>query len=109
MALGTITRQTVAPGANTNNYMGGLRITVTQVVLDTSYPTGGSALSASQLGMTDVVLFAITSLVNVGANGPAEARYNIPNGTLQAFSATGEIANATNLSAATAEIVAFGY
>jgi hypothetical protein len=87
----------------------GLKITVTQVVLESSYVTGGTALTPQQLGQTNAVVFAISSLAAVGANGPSEVRYNIATGKLQAYGAAGEVTSATNLSASVAEIIAFGY
>lgn len=114
MALGAITVQPVMIGGSSSDpgelrATNGLKMTVTQVVLDSSYPTGGTALAPAALNLPNGVVFAITSLVTVGANGPAEARYNTATGKLQAFGPAGEIVAATNLSASTAEIVAFGW
>ena len=108
MALGAITPQKVSPDGGSTQYFGSLRCTVTTVVCDSSYPTGGSVLAASKLGLT-TVLFAIASLAVQGAGGLSEVYYNPVTGKLQAFTSVGEVANATVLSANTAQIVAFGY
>jgi hypothetical protein len=88
--------------------LGSLKVTNTDVVGDSSYPTNGTALTPAQLGLS-VVVFAITSVKVVGGNGPAEAYYDIPNSKLKCFTATGEVSNTTSLSGATIQITAFGY
>lgn len=102
MALGVVTP------VISNLVHGSERVTITTVVIGTAYPTGGVALTAAQLGLQNVA-HAVTSLKVVGANGPSEAYYDIVNSKLKAFSATGEVANATDLSGATVEITAFGF
>lgn len=83
-------------------------MTVSSVVLDSSYPTGGSVLTPAQLGLSSV-LFSNDQLVAQGAGGIASVNYNQTTGKIQAFAGTAEIANATNLSANTAQIQAYGY
>lgn len=110
MALGAITRQNINPaGGFGDQVFGSLRVVVTTVVLDTSYPTGGSPLTPQQLGLEVACLFAIASLAVQGAGGISEVYYNPVTSKIQAFSSTGEITAATPLQANTAQIVAFGY
>jgi hypothetical protein len=112
MALGTITPINANPagpaGVAAPQPLGSQKVTINTVVLDSSYPTGGSPLTPAQLGLT-VVLFVIASMQTVGAGGVSEVSYNSATSKLQAWSSTAEIANATVLSANTAQIVAFGY
>lgn len=108
MALGTITRNPSNHSATADAIVGDLKVTSTSIVGDSSYPTGGSTVTPSQLGLSNVV-FAITSVQTVGANGPAEAYYNPSTQKLQAFTGTGEVASTTSLSGATINVVAFGY
>lgn len=111
MALGTITPRTIDPTgapAGTPMVLGAIKMTVTDVVMDTSYPTGGSALSAAQLGLTRV-LFAISEVSVVGAGGMTEVHYSVSTNKLKAFTGTAEVANTTDLSANTVQVVAFGY
>lgn len=89
--------------------MGDERVTITNVTLDASYPTGGYPLTPAQLGGLGTVRYAISSGVVVVATGPSETYYNIAAGKLQCFSAAGEIANATSLAGAVCQVVAYGY
>jgi hypothetical protein len=92
--------------------IGDLKVTVTNVVGDSSYPTGGSAITAQQLGLPTTVLFSQTEVAassgtNCASTGSA---YNSSTGKLVCFANTGvEVANATNLSGITWQIIAFGY
>lgn len=60
---------------------------------DTSYPTGGYALSANQLGLSKVFGLIAES------PGGYDLQYNRTTGKLQVFNGSTEVANATNLSA----------
>lgn len=91
-----------------NDVHGNQRKTITDVVMDNSYPTGGEPLTAAQLGL-QLVQDAECEVVARGANGPVSANYDIANAKLKALSATGEVANLTDLSAATVRVVAYGY
>lgn len=86
---------------------GAERYTVTDVTFDSSYPTGGEALTAADLGLT-TVNFAITSIKTAGAGSVTEAFYVTSTGLLKAYAAAAEIANTTDLSAVVVQIVAFG-
>lgn len=114
MALGTITQLGVDPhtaSAVPVNGLGDFRVTVTTVVGDSSYPTGGTALSAQQLGLLNTVSFALCFVTGSAANNAAiAASYNTSTGKLQMWSGTtlAETAAATNLSGLTITIVAFG-
>lgn len=90
-----------------NDVTGNFRVTVTDVLLDSSYATGGEALLPSDLGLQRVY-HAICEVKARGANGPISARYDIANQKILALSGTGEVANATDLSAATVTVTAFG-
>jgi hypothetical protein len=86
---------------------GAERVTVTDVTFDSSYPTGGESVTAADLGLTSVT-FAITSIKTAGTGSVTEAFYVTSTGLLKAYTAAAEVANATDLSAVTAQIVAFG-
>lgn len=120
MALGTITNVAADPHGLTNAFaFGDFKVTVTTVVGDSSYPTGGTALTGKQLGLpVGQVLFTIDQIVaSSGSNDSAiAAKYNTSTGNLQMFSGTdgagvpfAETANTTNVSGLTVQIVAFGY
>lgn len=114
MALGTITNLTVDPHSSSQAVpiaLGDVRLTVTTVVGDSSYPTGGTALTAAQLGLS-VVLFAICSVTGSASNNAAiHSSYNIATGKLQMWSGAtlAETANTTNVSGLTITVLAFGY
>ena len=111
MALGTITNNAVNHISGTIAVPGDLKVTNTDVVGDSSYPTNGSALTPAQLGMqSGVVIFAISSIKVIGAVGsPAEVYYDIPNQKLKVFTTGGEMGSTTVLSASTFQVTAFGY
>lgn len=115
MALGTITNLAVDPHSASAQPLGAgdLRITVSTVVGDSSYPTGGTALTGAQLGLpVGQVQFAICSVTGSASNNAAvAASYNTATGKLQCWSGTtlAETASTTNLSGLTVTVVAFGY
>jgi hypothetical protein len=112
MALGTLTPIIDQPtGATTPHVEGNLKVSVTNVVGDSSYPTGGSALTPAQLGL-NVVLFAQTeTIATTGTNcASTGSAYITGTSKLQCYANTGaEVANATNLSGITWQIIAWGY
>lgn len=84
--------------------VGDRRLSVTNLTFDTSYPTGGYAVTPSTfgLGVVDAVL----------ADNPSgyDVYYNAATGKVQVFSSGNtEVVAATNLSAVTAHVVAFGH
>lgn len=91
-----------------NHVLGDERMTVTDVVLDTSYPTGGYAITPAQLGF-NVVVHGISGVKVAGAGGIVNAHYLPSTGKLVCYTATAEIASATDVSAETVQITAFGY
>ena len=117
MALGTITNVIADPHSNTQAVpirIGDVSVTVTTVVGDGNYPTGGTALTAAQLGLSSTVLFAVCTVAGSAANnGGSNATYNLSTGKLQVFvlttGALAEVVNTGNLSGLTITIVAFGY
>ena len=92
------------------------RLTVTQITGDTSYPTGGTAVTAAQLGLNSVG-GAICTVQGSAANNTATgASYNVATGKLQMWATTGttpdantEAANASNLSGLTITVLAWGF
>jgi hypothetical protein len=109
MALGTITRNSTNSQNTADASVGNLKVTSTDVVGDSSYPTGGSTLTPAQLGLGTVV-FAVTSIKVTGAVGAAsEAYYDVPTSKLVVYTTAGQVANTTVLSSNTFQITAFGY
>ena len=109
MALGTITQNAINPSGGGLQSGGATRVTNTTIVGDGSYPTGGSSLTAAQLGLT-VVLWANTQIKVIGAVGAvAEAYYDIPTSKLLVYTTGGQVANTTVLTTNTFEITAYGY
>jgi hypothetical protein len=86
---------------------GAERYTVTDVLFDSSYPTGGEPLTASDLGLTTVA-WAVSSIKTAGTGSVTDVFYDITNSKLKAYAAAAEIANTTDLSAVSAQVVAFG-
>lgn len=89
-----------------------LRLNVVRVTFDSSYPTGGESLTAAQLGLNKVtVVIPLTASGYVG-------EYDLTNSKLKAFYGDNnnasdgplvEVANTTDLSAVTMNLVVIGY
>lgn len=78
------------------------------VVFSSSYATGGEALTLATLGWAAAdVAFALAVVKVAGANGPVHVFYDIGTEKLLAYSATAQVANATDLSAVTARVHVF--
>jgi hypothetical protein len=86
---------------------GAERRTVTDVLFDASYPTGGEPLTASDLGLSTVA-FASASVKVAGTGAVTAVFYDIANAKLLAYTASAQVANTTDLSAVTVEVVAWG-
>lgn len=93
-----------------SNVFGSRRVTVTDITLDSSYPTGGEAVTAANLGLS-TVLFAICNVKAVsGTVNIANAYYDQANSKLKIYDETpGEVANAADLSSNVVRVLAFGY
>lgn len=90
-----------------NDIPGNRRQTVTTVTFDNSYPTGGLPVTAKQLGLGSVD-FAHAQVSVAGTGSVTAVFYDIANQKLKAFTAAAEVANATDLSAVSAQIIASG-
>lgn len=89
---------------------GNKKVTCTEVTLDSSYPTGGEPLTASDLGLR-VVDFAITTVKSAtgGGQNVANAYYDVPTAKLLVYDETpAEAGNTNDLSALVVQVVAFG-
>lgn len=84
---------------------------VSKVALDSSYPTGGYALTPSQLGFTNAANNDPEMTIEVDSANGWSAVYNYTTQKLQLFSATAttstEVTAATNVSAATPRVVCY--
>lgn len=118
MALGTITQLTDTSQGTSVPQVASLKRTVSTVVGDGSYPTGGTALTAAQLGLPTTLVYAkVVGLAGSAANnGAVSATFNNATGKLQCWASTGvspvglvEVANGVNLSGLTVTIEAEGY
>ena len=86
---------------------GAERVSVSDVVFDSSYPTGGEPLTFADLGLSNVT-FAIATVKVAGTGSVTSVAYDVANQKLLAYAAAAQIANTTNLAAVTATVVAFG-
>jgi hypothetical protein len=91
-------------GAQTRNAAGGRWQTVTKITVDTSYPTGGWALTNAQLGLPLQVDSAVGIFTGVSGAGGANVQYDPVNQKLMCYGGNTannphlEITNGTNLS-----------
>lgn len=83
--------------------VGDHRETVADVTFDTSYRTGGLAITPAQLNLSNV-LFMLPTVATTGQT----FSYDATNGRLLAFAGGSQVADATNLSTVTTRIVAHG-
>ncbi len=112
MALGAITVQQSNPaGGVAPIVIGPLKVSVVNIVGDSAYPTGGSSLTPAQLGLGTVLFSQAEVAGSTGSNcAAAAAFYNTVTSKLQCLANSGvEVANTTNLSGITWQILAFGY
>lgn len=85
---------------------GAIRRAFFTVTPDTSYPTGGYALTPAQFGLVSII--AVDANPSQGAGHPVV--YNTTTGKLQWFTSGGtEVANAVNLSANPAIVEVIGF
>ena len=79
------------------------RMVVASVTFDSSYPTGGEPLTASDLGLNTIDYLSATT------DGSNAVTWDKANNKLKVFTAAGaEVANAVNLSAVVVRILAIG-
>jgi hypothetical protein len=118
MALGAITQLTDdTKGLNLPVVPGAMKQTFTTIVGDSSYPTGGTAVTAANLGLgTLVFAFAFISATTASNNTIIGAAFNNATGKLQTFQSSStspvaliEAASTTNCSGVTITVVAYGY
>lgn len=82
---------------------GNRRSNIVDVTFDSSYPTGGEALTPAQLGLISVD--TVLADGKLGYTFP----YDRTNQKLLAFNGTTQAANEADLSAVTTRVVAIGY
>jgi ABC-type sugar transport system ATPase subunit len=102
------TATAVSTGVSNATVFGNKRVTVTNVALDSSYPSGGESISASDLGLRKVD-FAISTLKTTATTtvNIANAHYDTANSKLVVFDETpAEVTG--DLAGAVVQIVAFG-
>ncbi len=88
------------------------RISVSNITMDSSYPTGGEEITANQLGLT-----RITSVIPAASTTGYVPAWDQANSKLEAFygdysasvdGVLAEVASTTDLSAVTFTVIAFG-
>jgi hypothetical protein len=118
MALGTVTQVGIDPHTSqaVPVAIGDLRLSVTNVVGEASYTTGGPTLTAQQLGFNSTVVAAQAEvLASTGTNATSTAMSPVVAAgggsvNLKCFTnANAEVASTTNVSGVTWQIIAFGY
>lgn len=127
MAL-TITRTGYNPLGAARPIRGGfghdIVMTMGEFAMDSSYASGGEALSAADVGLADIMFITFTVEPSAGAKPERGqsfiAQYDYDNQVVMAFGATSaaiaqqsimavELPNAANLSGFTVRFVAFGH
>lgn len=89
--------------------LGNKRISVYDVTMDSSYPTGGESITASDLGLRRVDFAICTVKAVSGTVNVAQAHYIPSTGKLKVYDETpGEVANAADLSNVVIQVVAIG-
>jgi hypothetical protein len=75
---------------------------IADIALDSSYPTGGEAISASQFGLNSI------DFVMPSFSAGYDAEYDHANKKLKMFTAGSEVTDTTDLSAVTVRVLAIG-
>lgn len=109
MAIGTITQKT-------DDLLGTVKLRTYEVVLPTSYTTGGDSLTAAMLGLTRVIS-CVASVAHASAGATAVVcRYDHGTSKLQCYwtgavvsTALAEVTSTTDLHLLKTRLVVFGY
>lgn len=98
---------TVAPSTDPQGIASSaLKFTVRAATFSNSYTTGGEAITAGQCGLAS--LFAVVPTVTAVAGSVSEVVYVRSTGKLMALTTSGQVANATDLSALTCDLLCLG-
>lgn len=97
-----------AASVRRNDFAKALRVTVTDVTMDTSYPTGGESITAADLGLKSV-FFAIANLQTTATTAANDAWYDVTNSKLKVNGPTAEVANGASLASVVITVYAWGY
>jgi hypothetical protein len=117
MALGTVAPVNTDPHNTQAAPMavGDIKMAIVTVVGEASYVTGGSAITAQQLGFNSVIFAAQAEIqASTGSNCTSSSMAVIPatgggSANLECFTNAGvQIASAVNVSGVTWQIIAFG-
>jgi hypothetical protein len=81
---------------------------VADVTFDSSYATGGEAVTASMFGLRSTISSFPAGLARNASTGAVGVRYDAANAKLQAFSGATEVASTTDLSAYVARVFVIG-
>lgn len=101
----------ISPSQVFVNKAGKKRQVVTEVTLDSSYPTGGEAITAAQLGLSKVdVAICETNTGHIAQYDKANAKIKMYYADYDAVAdgALIQVPNATDLSAVVVTVVAYG-
>jgi hypothetical protein len=98
------------------NSLAGYKIVLGTITFDSSYPTGGEAIAASDFGLTAIEAMFFSSDVLAATTALSVLSYDRTTGKVRAVGSNGaapaqlvEIANTTDLSAQISRVVVFGY
>ena len=87
-------------------HVGALRMRIVDVTWDTSYPTGGEALTPEDVGLEQIVSFVAEPRAGIVAEWQSDKLLAYWSGT--AGSALDEVTNGTNLALVTHRCMIFG-
>lgn len=96
--------------------IGNFRYSIVDITWDSSYATGGEALTPAQVGLSEILY--CTDVGNYDAQGKTVVAYDAANDKLAAYGGDGgaagvvnlkEVANATDLSTVTQTVLFLGY
>jgi hypothetical protein len=89
-----------------------LSVTVTDVTMDASYPTGGEAITAADLGLSGVVAILSAQIKTTAAAGnavDAVVDFTSPTaGVVKLNAAAAEVGNGSNVATLVVRVVAIG-
>lgn len=97
----------MASSAFVDYSVGNYRIEVVDLTFDSSYPTGGEALTLTHISKP---FFGICTIIGLGAADGAAigAKYDPGTGKVLVYATTGQVANATDCTDLVVRVAVFG-
>jgi len=89
--------------------LGNLKVEVVEVTFDSSYPTGGEAITLNQIGNASFAIATVKSSAAGTVDNVLHPRYNIATGKVLCYLTTGgELTNTADCTDLVVQVIVFG-